>query len=133
MLQKEIDARGLNEDILFEMNEWRSIIHMVHSVWFFFDSHSLPQLFGIKGFVIVVALSQGFIISREFIVLEGFLFLSTILHIQYNPPLLAYIDRERWTWVLPKRFGPKFFLIKINHWLFTWKIHSVKVIYTKVT
>lgn len=57
-MQKDINVKGLNEDILLDMNERRRIIHVIDSVYSSFDSCSLLQVLWIKGFIFVVVVSE---------------------------------------------------------------------------
>lgn len=53
MIQKDICARSLNEDILFDRNKWRRIIHVVDPAWFLWFMQR-TQVLGIKGLIVVV-------------------------------------------------------------------------------
>ena len=46
MIRQDIEAKGLNEDILLDRNEWRKLIHMPDPAKFYFGSCSLPQILG---------------------------------------------------------------------------------------
>ena len=56
MIRQDIEAKGLNEGILLDRNEWRKLIHVSNSASFSFGSCSLPQILGTNGLDVVVVI-----------------------------------------------------------------------------
>jgi len=51
---QDIKAKGLNEGILLDRNEWRKLIHVPDPAYFSFGSCSLPKILGTNGLVVIV-------------------------------------------------------------------------------
>ena len=49
LMRQDIEAKGLNEGILLDRNEWRKLI-------FSFGSCSLPQILGTNGLIVVIVM-----------------------------------------------------------------------------
>ena len=56
VIRQNIEAKGLSEGILLDRNEWRKLIHVPDPPKFSFGSHSLKQILGTNGLVVVVVI-----------------------------------------------------------------------------
>lgn len=55
VIYKNMDVKCLNEDMLLGRNKWERIIHATAMAEVSFISCCLPQVFGIKGIVVIIA------------------------------------------------------------------------------
>jgi len=53
VIRQDIEAKGLNEGILLDRNEWIKLIYVPDSALFSFGSCSLSQILMINGLVVV--------------------------------------------------------------------------------
>jgi len=75
LIRQDIEAKGLNEGILLDRNEWRKLIHVPDPAKFSFGSCSLPQILGTNGLVVVVVVHNLSGMFHYWSFMQSFLFL----------------------------------------------------------